>query len=273
MLMEKYDLREVKHVIMDEVQSFRDEDREQGKENWLQKARSLVRRQSDDDGDGDDDDDDDDDDGDSDGGDDDDDNPGYLWLFIDNRQIHHRFPTGIPPEKHQKPSFRLKKIIRNSKSIVDYASERFLDKDALKEIEMGHDFEGEKVLVKSYQKGNEVSALRKVIKSLRTDGYSDGDIAILYGKDKSIPEDLESKLNIGKVVEAKQNDSENLVVSTFRMYSGLERPVVVLVNLFKQKSRPYGSYLKQVIYCSATRAMVKLVILNEKQPTSQPSTV
>ena len=247
MSMSEYDSCKVKHVIMDEVQSFTDEDRNQGDENWLQKARELVRQHSDGHGD----------------------DPGYLWLFIDNRQIHHCFRTGIPPEEQQQPWFPLKKIIRNSKSIFDYASKRFLDKDALNEIEMGHDFEGEEVLVKSYQKGNEVFALRKVIISLRTDGYSDGDIAILYGKGKSIPKDLERKLNIGKVVEAKQNDSENLVVSTFRMYSGLERPVVVLVNLFKKESRPNGSYLNPVIYCSATRAMVKLVILNEMQPTSQ----
>ncbi|XP_068711826.1 schlafen family member 13-like isoform X2 [Montipora foliosa] len=253
MLMGEYHLREVKHVIMDEVQSFRDEDRKPGEESWLQKARRLVRQQSDDD--------------------DDDPDRGYLWLFIDNRQIHHGFPTGIPPENQQKPWFCLKKIIRNSKRIVDYASKKFLDKAALNEIEMGHDFEGEKVSVKNYQKGNEVSTLRKVVKSLRTEGYSDGDIAILYGKQDSMPENLEIKLKIGEVVKAEGNDSEHVVVSTFRKYSGLERPVVVLVNLIKQESLPLGSNLHRTIYCSATRAMVKLVILKEKQPTNQPSTV
>ncbi|XP_068711827.1 schlafen family member 13-like [Montipora foliosa] len=255
MLKRQYHLREVKHVIMDEVQSFRDEDRKPEEENWLKKARRLVRQHSDDD-------------------DDDDDDPGYLWLFIDKRQIHHQFATGIPPEKKQKPFFNLKKIIRNSKRIVDFASKSFLDKAALNEVEMGHDYEGEKVSVKNYQKGNEVSTIRDVIKSLRTEGYSDGDITILYGKQHYIPENLESKLNMGKVVKAEQNDSEHLVVSTFRMYSGLERPVVLLVNLIKQTSLPQGSYLhRAAIYCSATRAMVKLVILNEMQPNSQPSTV
>ena len=241
--MAEYRLREVKHVIMDEVHSFRDEDRKKEEENWLQKGRRLVRQQSDGNGD----------------------DPGYLWLFIDNRQIHHDFPTAIPPEKQQKPSFDLKKIIRNSKRIVDYASKKFLDKAALNEIEMGHDFEGDEVSVEFYQKGNEVSTLRKVIKSLRTEGYSDGDITILYGKQDSIPKNLESKLKIEKVVEAEGNDSAHLVVSTFRKYSGLERPVVVLVNLIKQESLPLGSHLHHAIYCSATRAMVKLVILKEKQ--------
>lgn len=254
MLTLEYNPREVKHVIMDEVQSFTDEDRKQGEENWLQKARRLVRQQSGGDGDG------------------DDPDPGYLWLFIDNRQSHHPFPTGIPPEKQQKPWFRLKKI-RNSKRIVDYVSKKFLDKAALNEIEMGHDFQGGKVSVKNYQKGTEVSTLRKVVTSLRTEGYSDGDITILYGKQDSIPENLEFKLKIGKVVKAEGNESEHLVVSNFRKYSGLERPVVVLVSLFEQESLPLGSYLHRTIYCSATRAMVKLVILKEKQPTNQPSMV
>lgn len=118
-----------------------------------------------------------------------------------------------------------------------------------------------------------MSTLRKVVKSLRTEGYSDGDIAILYGKQDSMPENLEIKLKIGEVGKAEGNDSEHVVVSTFRKYSGLERPVVVLVNLIKQESLPLGSNLHRTIYCSATRAMVKLVILKEKQPTNQPSTV
>lgn len=235
-------LGEVKHVIMDEVQSFRDEDRPKPDgDTWLQKARKLVRQQSVYD-------------------------PGYLWLFIDNRQINHRWNTGIPDEREQKPWFRLKKVIRNTKRIVDYATKIFLDQDSAREFEMGHDFEGEDVVVIDCQKDNEIPTLKNVIQSCCSEGYSHGDITLLYGKQHSIPEHLESDLNIGTVVEAEQNDSEYLVASTFRKYGGLERPVVVLVNV--ENSLPYGSN-QNAIYCCATRAMVKLVILRVKRNTIQ----
>ncbi|KAJ7385312.1 platelet maturation [Desmophyllum pertusum] len=232
------DWPEVKHIIMDEVQGYRDEDRKWDEDNWLQKAKKVVRQHAIDD-------------------------PGYLWLFIDNNQINHKYSTAIPFECQQVPAFRLKKVIRNSKRIVKFASKICLDQNAARGIEMGHDFEGEEVMHRTYQGGEtfQISALKKVIKSLCTEGYSKGDITLLYGKGDVIPQNLSLELNL-PIVDAESNESDNLVVSTFRKYSGLERPIVILVNV--EGSLPYGSN-RNAIYCCATRAMVKLIILKESQ--------
>lgn len=227
-----YRYSNVKHVIMDEVQNFRAEDGD-----WLKKARALVQAPPDDpDGD-----------------------PGYLWLFIDNSQLNHYYPTGIPVEKKQKPHFLLTKVIRNSKYIFEYAK-KYINNNA----ELGHDFPGDEVTHVTYSGGERppLKALRKVLQSLSDEGYSKGDIVVLYGKWDCIPSDLKSELDRGEISDATENHSKRLVVSTIRMYSGLGRPVVVLVNL--RKSLPYKGIEDPFYYCGITRAMVKLVILEQQ---------
>ncbi|XP_022781837.1 LOW QUALITY PROTEIN: schlafen family member 13-like [Stylophora pistillata] len=239
MLKRGYTPEKVKHVIMDEVQSFRDEDRCPPEHySWLEFARMLVRQQSEDD--------------------DDDDDVGYLWLFIDINQVNHYFPTGIPDVKKQKPSFVLTQVIRNSKENFDYAVNEF---KLSSEIKIGHDFEGEEVAIETYQEREQIPKLKSVVQSILSKGYCIDDIAILYSMQREIPQDLEHELDLGKIVTAEENSSEHLVVSTFRKYSGLERPVVILVNLMG--SLPFNSRPYESMYCSATRAMVKLVILNQ----------
>lgn len=230
------DWSEVKHIVMDEVQSYRDGDRERDGDNWLQKAKKVVRQHSIED-------------------------PGYLWLFIDKNQINHCHPTAIPLEREQVPDFRLRRVIRNSKRIVEFASKICLDKNAAKDIEMGHDFAGEEVMLRTYRRGkaSQISAVKRAIKSLCTDGYSEGDITLLYGKEDAIPDNLSGRLSL-RIVDAESNESDCLVGSTFRKYSGQERPIVILVNV--EGSLPYGSN-RNAIYCCATRAMVKLIILRE----------
>ena len=145
---------DVKHVIMDEVQNFRAEDGD-----WLREARRLVRsggREKD---------------------------PGYLWLFIDNSQLNHAFESGIPIEIWQVPHFRLKKVIRNSKRIFDY-SMKFRPDGAKSKIELGHDFRGYKVKREEYSEGESKHiCLQRVLKALFTEGFSEGDITVLYGKE------------------------------------------------------------------------------------------
>jgi len=223
---------EVKHVIMDEVQNFRAEDGD-----WLGEARRLVVSG------------------------DPDKEPGYLWLFIDNSQLNHSFEKGFPIERQQIPDFRLKKVIRNSKRIFDY-SMKFMPDYAKSKIVLGHDFPGDVVEHEKYLRGeSQHICLKRVLKTLLTEGFSEGDIAVLYGKADCIPENPFTKLGF-QTVTAEENNSNHLVVSTLRMYSGLERPVVVMVDL--NQSLPYGSYPDRSIYCAVTRAMVKLVIIEQE---------
>jgi len=219
---------DVKHVIMDEVQNFTAEDGD-----WLSEARELVR---------------------TDGRDED---PGYLWLFIDNSQLNHSY-VDVPKPSKQVPFFRLKKVIRNSKRIFDY-SMQFIDEDKLK-IELGHDFCGDEVQREKHSRGeSQLICLNRVLTTLFNEGFSKGDVVVLYGQEDCIPNDRSfQKLGL-TIVTAEQNNSNYLVVSTFRKYSGLERPVVVTVDL--DESLPYGSFPSRSMYCAVTRAMVKLVVI------------
>lgn len=296
---------EVKHVILDEVQSFRQADGD-----WLEKARNLVRQHCSDSGE---------DSGhftfpdDSDSGSiasldsdsepdaafsadsgqhttadpnsdsssdsnsvDDlgpashssrcyENDPGFLWLFIDSNQVNHRFRTGIPAPIAQNPSFTLTKVIRNSKNICNYAK-TFLQEDVAAQIEMGHDFEGEQRHVKRYPRGQQISALKKELQMLFEEGYSEGDIAILYGKADVIPKLYPSQLGLSSWMDnAEENDSRHVVLSTFRMYSGLERPVVILIDIMASLSASPYSLWGASLYCAVTRAMIKVIVLEEEK--------
>ncbi len=123
------------------------------------------------------------------------------------------------------------------------------DKDQAKNIELGHDFLGDEVK-RVNCKPPFTSCLKKVLNFLLTEGHSEGEIAVLYGMESCIPNNLRSELNYS--ITAKENNSDCLVVSTLRKYSGLERPIVVLVNLRWERT----------FYCAVTRAMVKLVVID-----------
>lgn len=75
-----------------------------------------------------------------------------------------------------------------------------------------------------------------------------------------IPSNLEFELSLGRIAKATRNDADCLVVNTFHKYSGLKRPVVILVNVASDCPRRG----KNAMYCCATRAMVKLIVLTQE---------
>lgn len=179
MLKREYTPEKVHHIIMDEVQSFRDEDRCPPENySWLEFARMLVRQQSKDD-----------------------DDVGYLWLFIDINQVNHDFPTGIPHVKKQKPSFVLTQVIRNSKRIFDCAVNKI---ELSTEIKIGHDFEGEEVAIETYQESEQIRTSKSGVQSIHSGGYRIEDIAILHSMQEGIPQDLEHELDLGEIVTAEK---------------------------------------------------------------------
>ena len=222
--------RDVKHVVMDEVHNY---EQPIGTESWHQKARKLVRQH-------------------------DPDKPGYLWFFIDRCQSNHTFPTGIPPESQQKPQFTLKKVIRNSNKIFSHSKKYVPDNDVRNSLEMGHDFEGENVEVIQYSRTarSQVDVVKETKDRLLNDGYREGDIAILFKKQACIPCLAFSSTS------ATENSSESIVVSTVLKYSGLERPVVVLVDV--EDCIIKGRKKVPFMYGAVTRGMVKLVIIRCK---------
>lgn len=276
------------HVILDEVQNFRSKEGD-----WLEKARGLVRQHtsvferasnhesnsvSDNESDGEFSSESDTEQESSgvaglhpDCNNSQDDGPGYLWIFLDRNQINHSFPTGIPTMPH--PSRRLKKVIRNSIEIFNYAKRR-LREEATRQLTIGHDFSGEKVSSVKYPEGKQIAYLILVLKSLLKEGFGKRDIALLFGKQESIPGGITFELykHFGLTTDAENNDADDkIVLSTFRKYSGLDRPVVIAVDIIASLTR-YG-WPKASIYCASTRAMVKLVLLTkEKKGQKRKST-
>lgn len=222
---------------MDEVHNY---EQPSVAESWYEKAKRIVRQH-------------------------DPGRPGYLWFFIDLCQKSHEFPSGIPNEDQQQPQFRLSKIIRNSNKIFRHAK-KFLGDVSKVEFDIGHDFEGEQVKTKPYiaKETSQIEVLKKVVQELLDEGYSHGDIAVLFLKKERIPfdEELSVALNGSPWRSAEENDSDVIVVSTVLKYSGLDRPVLVLVDvyehLYKRQAHPF-------LFSAMTRAMVKLIIIHEKK--------
>lgn len=225
---------EVRHVVMDEAHNYQDPNSE---ESWYAKAKEIVRQH-------------------------DPKNPGRLLIFMDERQLDHRFRTGMPAKHMQQPEFSLTAVIRNSRKIFNYTLKCLGQHgSSVKEnLFLGHDFEGENVAIRYYtsRKQSQSNVLTKTVKDLLDEGYRPRDLAILFSKGDVIPNDLSfgSSCLIGS---AKENSSDRLIVSTVNKYSGLDRPVVVLVDL--ECSLPYGRILHSFQYSGQTRAMVKLVII------------
>ena len=125
---------------------------------------------------------------------------------------------------------------------------------------LGHDFEGENVTIRPYRscKQSQSDVLTKTVRDLLDEGYRPRDVAVLFCESDVIPRNLSfgSSCLIGAVEE---NSSHKLFLSTVSKYSGLDRPVIVLVDL--ECSLPDGCILHSLQYSAQTRAMVKLVII------------
>ena len=231
----EHEFPNAKHVVLDEVHNY---EQPVGTDSWYEKAKSLVRQH-------------------------DANTPGYLWCFIDVCQQTRDFPSGIPDPNQQQPQFRLRRVIRNSTKIFKHAKPYLVDPISKDNVEVGHNFDGEDVTTITYQKSetSQLDVLHTTLRKLLKHGYSERDIAVLFLKNDKIPDwnSLSSKLKGLCLTSAKENDSDSIVISTVLKYSGLERPVVILVDvhgstLWKRKKDAF-------VYCAVTRAMVKLVII------------
>ena len=229
------------------------------------------------------------------------DGPGYLWCFMDKGQsISKKSEAGIPQRLPQ--TFFLRKVIRTSKRIFEHAKkfldgrtwpraemagywemkefwesrpsdpwfksklekqERRIDVRKEKSVTIGHDFDGEQS-EEGYSKGERIACLIGVLESLLKEGYSKGDIAVLCLTEPLEGNELKQLQEFTLTVNAERNDDDNnIVLSTVREYGGLERPVVIIVG----ESFDYNSkdvVLNRVNYCAFTRGMVKLITLKEK---------
>ena len=224
----------VRHVVMDEAHNYEEPN---PKESWYAKGKEIVRQHNAK-------------------------KPGYLWIFMDERQLDHCFRTGMPHEHTQQPEVRLKAVIRNSGKIFKHSLKCLKQQESriMDNLFLGHDFQGESVSTCGYTSGKQSQSdvVNKTVKDLLHQGYRHRDLAVLFSKRNAIPDDL-SFGPFCPIVSAKGNSSDDLVVSTVEKYSGLDRPVVILVDI--ECSVPYGRILPAFQYSAQTRAMVKLVII------------
>jgi len=180
---------------------------------------------------------------------------------------------GMPSKR--KPEFTLTTVIRNSKEIFRY-SEKYLNKASVKKpLSLGHDFKGEIVKAVNYSTSttSQSGEVKRILKDLIDKRYTCRDIAVLFSKEACIPDALLDDLQTINIstCNALGNDSDNVVVSTVNKYGGLERPVVVLVDL--ECSIPVGYKLDGFMYSGITRANVKLLIVKcEKCRNGRPIT-
>ena len=222
---------EVKHVVIDEAQNFRSENGP-----WFSKAQRLVSPHGE--------------------------PSGYLWVFLDANQGSHSFPTGLPELHLRQPRFRLKKVIRNSKKIFSYSKKFLTDQDRDRPLEIAHDFRGDGVDQFLYS-GSCENAVAKIMANLSTEGYNNRsrDVAFLFSRADqadNVRLSLRTSYPQTRFGDVEENDEDCVALTSVRKYSGLERPVVVVVD--PQVDKVYHKY-EPFMYSAVTRAMVKLIIL------------
>lgn len=109
-------------------------------------------------------------------------------------------------------------MIRNSRQIFNYAKQFLNDVNGRRQLSIGHDFDEQVVRVVAYQEGQQTNKLIEELKLLFLlfeEGYSKGDIAILFEKDESIPATTKAEIFLQfdvLALDAKFNDSECIVL-------------------------------------------------------------
>ena len=232
----------VKNVIVDEAQNFKDRDGD-----WYGLASHLVSRHEN--------------------------NHemenccGYFWVFMDYSQKVHKFKAGLP-SVIGKNNYMLSEVARNSKEIFDFAKQ-FLDTaetsddqeetSALKKVDsqphLAHEYSsGHEVEIIKCKQENIEKAISKVLNQLIKNGTGIGDVAILVGKSKDKQEIEHAVQDIQK--EAKMK--EGVLVDTVHRFSGLDKLAVIGVNPHVNEEH---ASLQKFLLSLATRAKDNLVII------------
>ncbi|XP_070579754.1 schlafen family member 13-like [Ptychodera flava] len=235
--------KHVKHIILDGVQNFCNESGFTY-EKWYPKALAIQERSG-----------------------------GYCWMFIDCAQKLSKLTakqSGIPYKRQLEPLETLSRVIRNSVSIFKYAEPHLKDEYKHCGIQPAHDFKGGEPQELRYTDSQLVSCICYIVKCLIYEGFSPCDIAVLAKTlpDCDIPGLKEALARIDVPVgDVDQEHMDNcLVLTSVRLFSELERPVVIGVDPdintdhTVKKGVPFANY-NAFMLTLCTRAMTKLIIL------------
>ncbi|XP_036922622.1 schlafen family member 11 [Sturnira hondurensis] len=248
------DIKNIKHIIIDEAQNFRTEDGD-----WYKKAKTITQTGKD--------------------------NLGILWIFLDYFQTSHGAESGLPSLGYQNPIEELTKVVRNADQIANYLQERM---DVVRENPPPNIPAGSLKMLSQTEWVQGVPGKCKIRKLLNLDqlvayitqkcqfflkqGYSCKDIAMLC----STASDIEKYKSMLQTAMRKRKSSESseeadlirfrnasdvtgnhIVLDSVRRFSGLERNIVFGVD--PQAAEP--AVFNNLLLCLASRARKHLYIL------------
>lgn len=194
---------------------------------------------------------------------------GFFWVFMDYSQKVHKFNAGLP-SVIGKNNFMMSEITRNSKEIFQYAMQFMSDPvdvgmlllpketTGFQQIDssprLGHDYKsGQSVEVLKCDKEHLKEKLFQVLSTIIDSGVNIEDLAVLVGSKQDKPA---IKADVAPLL---QKTDYNVEVDTVKEFSGLDRGTIVGVD---PKVNTEHADLNKFILSLATRARDKLVIIS-----------
>ncbi|XP_063315312.1 schlafen family member 13-like [Pelobates fuscus] len=233
----------VKHIIIDEAQSFRTADGD-----WYRKAKNIFKNAGE---------------------------TSIFWIFMDYFQANHPYKTGLPDLANQNKAY-LTKIIRNAISIYNYmldpmekiASNKSFLKNLKSKCECSHPIQGVLNVEHNLDERQIIGYVVKTCSEYIHTGYSPGDIAILCDTEYNA-RDFKQKLRLAMrklrltLVDANSILKNQVIIDSVLRFSGLERPIVIAINPVPVQSE----VMENILLCAASRASTQLhVLFKENKP-------
>ncbi|XP_054022158.1 schlafen family member 8-like [Dryobates pubescens] len=248
----------VKHIIIDEAQSFRDQEGD-----WYGKALRLTSSQ-------------------------DLPEPGFLWIFLDYLQTSHSFPTGLPDAAQHDPVESLTNVVRSASSIYGYVRDRM--KEIVEHPSQGIPIPCLRSLVERATCAHPVTG-RLEIQQIRftetsqyvagrcreylREGYSAKDIAVLFCRDTDgqanahwslLAESLGLNSRIPFLTLESSSWREHAVIDSIQNFAGLERSIVF--GIIPPSVQEEEKLLTNLLVWIASRAISDLHLLFMQRSSS-----
>ncbi|XP_068021491.1 schlafen family member 11-like isoform X2 [Melanerpes formicivorus] len=254
----KESFSDVKHIIIDEAQSFRDQEGD-----WYGKALRLTSSQ-------------------------DLPEPGFLWIFLDYFQTSHSFPTGLPDAGQHDPVESLTNVVRSASSIYGYVRERMKEivehpsqripipclRSLVERAMCAHPVTG-RLEIQQIRFTETSQYVSGHCKEYLREGYSAKDIAVLFCRDTDaqanahwslLAERLGLKSGIPFVTTESSSWREHAVIDSIQNFAGLERSIVF--GIIPPSMQEEESLLTNLLVWIASRAISDLHLLFMQRSSS-----
>ncbi|XP_072020487.1 uncharacterized protein [Amphiura filiformis] len=231
---ENSDKLKYQHILIDEAQNFRDEVKGETF-HWYRKAKQIVKE-----------------------------NAincysrGYLWVFLDMSQKEHRFPSGLPRLSYQRDKmYLLCEVVRNPKHVFDAISKTrtrsqvrkdddlwegfqlLYDSKLLPKTDVIHRVKGyvEQKIVRPFIVDNVTRQILQIVLSHREANCKVQNMVVLVstvGHGTKYIKALERQAKphgIEVVTDSSKQNNGCLLLESVRRFSGLERTVVIAIDL------------------------------------------